>query len=162
MTDMHRRSFLIGTATTAALAASLGVSGPALAIGRYRVVDVNVRVSPIVAGRIRTDMPGRIASIIRRRGARSNGPDVRVVVDLRTIDPYRPTLDNVRRGMAVRYSVLDARTGRTLASSRFLERTSRRDDFEGTVLFNTRPITRGTQERELARGTANQILREAL
>lgn len=154
----NRRDLLAAMPGALAFAAA---SSPAFARGRYRVVDVDVRVSPIVASRIRTDIPGRIASILRR-GAARGGPPVRVVVELRTIDPYRPTQDNVRRGMAVRYRVVDANTGRTLKASRFLERTSRRDDFEGTVAFFARPITRGTQERELARGTANQILREAL
>ena len=155
---LNRRHVLAALPGALALAAA---SSSASARGRYRVVDVDVRVSPIVASRIRTDVPGRIASILRRGGS-GGGPPVRVVVELRTIDPYRPTQDNVRRGMAVRYRVLDANTGRTLKASRFLERTSRRDDFEGTIEFFTRPITRGTQERELARGTAYQILREAL
>ena len=153
---MNRRRLLAGALL------ALPCAGAASARGRFRVVDVRVSVSPIVASRIRTDLPGRIAAIIRDRGSRSGGPPVRVLVELRTIDPYRPFQDNVRRGMAVRYRVVDAGSGRTLKASRFLERTSRRDDDAGTATFGIRPITQGTQERELARGTAFQILREAL
>ena len=155
---MHRRE-LLTLSMTAAVMQFLPTS--ATARGRYRVVDVDIRVSDIVESRIRTDLPGRIARIIRDRAGRSAGPPVRVVVELRTIDPYRPFQDTVRRGMAVRYRVIDAGTGRTLRADRFLERTSRRGD-EGPLRFNLRPITQGTQERELARGTAFQILREAL
>ena len=152
MRTLDRRRVLIGLAALAAT--------PAFAKGRYSVQSVDVRVSPIVASRTRTDIAGRIASVLRGRSGRGGRP-VRVVVELRTIDRYEPTQTYTqRRGIAVRYQVIDASTGRTVASSRFIERTRPREDDIGTVLFATRPITAGTQERELARGVAGQILRD--
>lgn len=145
----------------ALLGSMLLLTVPATARGRYRVVDVDIRASPIVASRIRTDLPGRIAA---RLLAGRHGGDVavRVVVDLRTIDPYRAGQRNVRRGIAVRYAVVDARTGRTLKSDRFIERTTIRDDVEGSIAVLRVPRTRGEQERELADEVARHILRYGL
>lgn len=152
---MNRRSLLAALFVTFAPL-------PAAARGRYRVSDVDVRVSPIVASRIRTDLPGRIARGLRSLRGGAAGPSVRVMVELRTIDPFRPGQPNDRRGLAVRYRVVDAATGRTLASSRFIERSTPREDDRGTAVFGIRPITQGTTERELADATARQIAREAL
>lgn len=153
---MNRRELL-----SAVLVAALAPQS-ARARGRYRVSDVDVRVSPIVASRIRTDLPGRIARGLRSLRGRADGPSVRVVVELRTIDPYRAGQPNDRRGLAVRYRVVHRSTGRTLAASRFIERSTPREDERGTALYGIRPITQGTTERELADETARQIAREAL
>ena len=151
---MNRRRFLVATVATCALPTGASAA-------TYRVTDVVVRPSRIVLARIATDMPGRIASIIRSRGSRGSGRPVRVLVELRTIDPFRLGERGVQRGIAVRYRVIDAATGRTLRASRFIERTRRRerDRFDP---FDLRPLTRGTQEGELARRVAAQILREGL
>ena len=152
MTKLSRRAVLTGALSIMAT--------PALARAAYRIADVDVRVSRIVASRIRTDIPGMIVNGLRRGGQRGGRP-IRVVVELRTIDPYRPTQTfSEGRGIAVRYRVVDAANGRTIAASRFIERTTPREDDIGTIRFATRPITRGTQERELARGVASQILRD--
>ena len=151
---MNRRHLLL-TLAGATLAAR-----PAVARERYRVVDVDVRTSPIVASRIRTDLPGRIAA--RIAGRRRDGMPVRVVVELDTIDPYRPNLRTARRGLAARYRVIDAATGRTLKADRFTERTTIRDDVEGSVGVLAVPYSRGAQERELADEVARHVLRYGL
>ena len=152
MADLSRRSLLACT-----LAA---IASPALARSSYRIADVEVRVSPIVAGRAGADLPRRIAASLRGRGEPGGRP-VRVMVELRTIDPYRPTQTfSEGRGMAVRYRVVDIGTGRTILQSRFIERTEPRENDFGTVRFATRVITRGTTERDLARGAARQIVRD--
>ena len=152
MTEFTRRSLL-----GAALAA---VASPAWARSAYRIADVDVRVSSIVAGRASSQLARQVEARLRGRGQRSGRP-VRVTVELRTIDPYRPTQTfSQGRGMAVRYRVTDIGTGRTILQSRFIERTEPRENDIGTIRFATRVITRGTTERDLARGTARRILRD--
>ena len=137
----------------------------ASARGRYRVVDVDVRPSAIVASRIVTDLPGRIAARIARSGGGSSGgggTPVRVAIELRTIDPYRGGRVNERRGIAVRYRIIDAASGRTLASDRFTERTTVRDDVAGSIATLHVPRTQGAGERELADEVARHVLRYGL
>ena len=146
----HRRGVLAGLLAFAAI--------PAQARERYRIENVTVRLSDIVASRVRSDIGGRIAHALRGRG---NGRPVDVAIELRTIDPYRPTQTfSIGRSIAVRYSVVDRATGQVIARSRFIETTEPRENDIGTVRFNTRVITRGTQERELAREVASRIARD--
>ena len=135
----------------------------AMALGRerYAVAGVDVRVSGIVASRLRTDMPGRIASQVRRRGAGSGRP-VRVVIELRTIDPPSPTQPNLSRAVAAAFRVVDVASGRTLASERFIERTTRREDVAGTAAFLNYPRSARDEERELADEVARHVLRYGL
>ena len=152
-THLDRRALL------AAFAALPLATAPALAGERYRVVGVDVRPSAIVASRIITDLPGRIAARIGR--SRDRGTPVRVIVELRTIDPYRGRV-NERRGIAARYRVIDAATGRTLKADRFIERTTVRDDVEGTFGVLHVPRSQGAGERELADEVAGHVLRYGL
>ena len=128
---------------------------------RYSAADVEVRLSNIVASRIRTDMPGRIASQIRRRGG-GGGRPVRVIVELRTIDPPSPTQPNLPRAVAAAYRVVDLATGRTVGSDRFTERTTRREDVAGTAGFLHYPRSAAQEERELADEVARHVLRYGL
>ena len=146
------------TRRTLIAAVAMSVTTPSSAQTRFSVGAVEVRTSNIVASRIRTDLPGRIAALLRGRGS---GRPVRLVVNLRTIDPFEAALRyQQRRGIAVEYQAIDQGTGRVIASSRFIERTRSLEDDEGTIRAFTRPITQGTQERDLARGVASQILRD--
>lgn len=151
--DLTRRAFM---------AAALAIpASAALARGRYRAIDVEVRVSPIVASRIVTDVPARVRSRITRGSARG-GRAVRVSVELRTIDPYRSNQASSGRGIAARYTVRDAATGRVLASDRFIGRTRTIDDEAGSVAVFHVPRSRGAGERDLADEVASHVLRYGL
>lgn len=134
---------------------------PGVALARGRVASVDVSVSGLVASRTRIDMAGRIRARIAGAGG-GRGAPVRVIVELDTIDPYRAGRVNERRGVAARYRVVDAATGRTLKTDRFIERTTVRDDVEGTVATLLVPRTQAEGERELADEVARHVLRYGL
>ena len=153
MPMLTRRAFVLASLALAAT--------NAFARGRYRAVDVDVEVSNIVASRIRTDLPGRIARQIRRRSS-NGGQPVHVTVELRTIDPYRSDQPSRGRAIAARYTVRDAATGRVLASDRFTERTRTISDEAGSVAVVHVPRSRGAGEHELADEVASHVLRYGL
>ena len=148
-TRLTRRAVLGGLLATPALVLPL----PALARGGHSIVGVDVVARSIVWQRIRYDMPGRIRWRMGRL-ARGGGRPVRVLVTLHTIDPFETR--SPRRGVAVRYRVTDANTGRTLWRSRFLQRAGDKEH----LVIPLHPKTRDRQERELADRVARQIARE--
>ena len=131
---------------------------PSAAADRYRVVGVDVVPSALVSSRVRFDMASRIRA--RLASAGDGGRPVRVIVTLRTIDPYRADMRD--RRIAATYSIVDARSSQTLDADRFTERATTRDDVEGTVAAFALPRSRAAQERELADKVAAHILRWAL
>lgn len=159
----HPRSFtrrivlwgglLLGASTLVAC------TGGAPARTGYRIARVEVASTPLVRGRTIIRMKEAIEVGLRGRGPATGRP-VNVVVELRTIDPYTPVIDD-RRGLAVRYTVRDARTGAALLSSRFIERAEAEEDRIGTIAI-FQPDTQGTQERDLVRGVTAQLLRDIL
>ena len=155
-----RRALIVALGATVAAPAFPIPSSSAAARERYEVVGVEMRPSAIVAARVVTDLPGRIAA--RIRGHRGGGTPVRVIVELRTIDPYRGGRPNERRGIAARYAIVDAATDRTLRADRFTERTTIRDDAEGTFAIPRVPRSQGEGERELADEVAGHVLRHGL
>ena len=150
---ISRRAFIGGVAAWA-------VSLPAAARGRYRVVGVEVRPTPLVASRLVTDLPGRVAARIGCGGG--GATPVRVVVELTTIDPYRGGRPTRPRAIAARYRIIDAATGRTLRADRFTERTTVRDDVVGSLAVLHVPRSQGAGERELADEVAGHVLRWGL
>ena len=157
---LDRRAMLLALAF-APLALAPLASLPAMARERIEIVDVDVRASPIVASRIATDLPNLIASMIARSSDRG-GRAVRIIVELRTIDPYRAATSDRSRGLAVRFRTVDAATGRTIRADRFIERTRERSDERGTIATIVRPRTQATGERDLAAAVARHVLRWGL
>lgn len=153
-----RRSILRGFFASGA-GVLAGCTGGAPARTGYRIARVDVSATPLVRGRTIIRMEEAIETGLRGRGPLSGRP-VNVSVQLRTIDPYTPLIDD-RRGLAVRYTVRDAQTGAVLLSSRFIERAEAEEDRIGTVAI-LQPDTQGTQERDLVRGVIAQLLRDVL
>lgn len=150
---LTRRALVLGAA-----AVPLAASVPALAGAGFSIAGVEVRATSIVRARVSPRMIDRVHWRLSRFAGARGGRPVRVVVSLHTIDPYSAQA-GYRRGVAVRYTVLDAATGRALLRSRFLERTRPDERFE-QFRFRRQTQTRWQTERQLADRVARQIARE--
>ena len=150
---LTRRTLLLAAATV-----PLAGAAPARAGAGFRISGVEVRATPIVRARVSPKMIDRVHWRLSRFPGARDGRAVRVVVSLHTIDPYSSQA-GYRRGVAVRYTVVDAATGRALLRSRFLERTRPDERFEH-FRFRRQTQTRWQTERQLADRVARQIARE--